>query len=272
MPDLKPLIFLLSMAFLAGNAGAQVQLEGDLSQGGLLIGTAPPGSKVSVNDQSLMVAKNGQFLIGFSRDTLGPYQLSVRLPDEQIWEKELTPVARDFAIQRIDGLPADKVTPQPAVMARIREEANMARQARTRRDARTDWDQGFVQPVSGRVTGVYGSQRILNGEPRAPHWGVDIAAPTGTPVVAPAAGIVTLVHDDMYFSGGTLFLDHGHGLISAFLHFEDILVETGDRVEQGQTIGLVGATGRATGPHLDWRISLGDIRIDPVLLLDEPLK
>ena len=272
MPKLKPLIFLFSMSFLVGNTGAQVQLEGDLSQGGLLIGTAPPDSKVSLDDKPLMVSENGQFLIGFSRDALGPYQLTVRLPDEQLWEKELTPGSREFAIQRIDGLPADKVTPEPAVMARIREEINMAKQARERRDARTDWDKGFLLPVSGRVTGVYGSQRILNGEPRAPHWGVDIAAPTGTPVVAPAAGIVTLVHDDMYFSGGTLFLDHGHGLISAFLHFEEILVETGDSVEQGQIIGRVGATGRATGPHLDWRISLGDIRIDPALLLYEPLK
>jgi murein DD-endopeptidase MepM/ murein hydrolase activator NlpD len=265
------LIFVF-LTWLAGNASAQVVLEGDLVQGGLLIGTAPPNSEVRLDNQAVMVADDGQFLIGFSRDTTGPHQLTVRLPDETIWQQELIPQRREFDVQRIDGLPPSKVTPQPGVMERIQKEVAMARQARTRRDARTDWDQGFMQPVSGRVTGVYGSQRILNGEPRAPHWGVDIAAPTGTPVVAPAGGIVTLVHEDMYFSGGTLFLDHGHGLISAFLHFDEITVETGERVEQGQVIGLVGATGRATGPHLDWRISLGDVRIDPVLLLDEPLQ
>jgi murein DD-endopeptidase MepM/ murein hydrolase activator NlpD len=220
-----------------------------------------------LDEESILVAEDGRFLIGFGRDSEGPHRLTVHLPDDSIWTQELRPAARSFDIQRIDGLPSEKVTPRPEVLERIREEAALARQARTRRDARIDWDAGFIRPVTGRVTGVYGSQRILNGQPRAAHWGLDIAAPTGTPVQSPAGGIVTLVHSDMYFSGGTLFIDHGHGLVSAFLHLSDILVEPGQRVAQGEIIAEVGATGRATGPHLDWRISLGDVRIDPALLL-----
>ncbi len=272
MPEFKKMLLFTASWFLASSAAADVVLDGDLIQGGLMIGTAPPGSIVKLNDQPLMIDEQGRFLIGFGRDTTESYALRVQLPDGGVHDRELRPESRTFNVQRIDGLPAEKVTPQTDVMERIRAEAGMARAARARRDARSDWAAGFVQPVSGRVTGVYGSQRVLNGEPRAPHWGIDIAAPTGTPVVAPAAGVVTLVHDDMYFSGGTLFLDHGHGLISAFLHFDEILVETGDSVEQGEVIGRVGASGRATGPHLDWRISLGDIRIDPMLLLEEPIQ
>jgi len=272
MLEFKTMIVWLSLWLLTGSAVANVVLDGDLVQGGLMIGSAPPGSKVELDGQALMIDEQGRFLIGFGRDVTGAHDLQVRLPDGRIHSRELRPQSRDFKVQRIDGLPTEKVTPKPEVMQRIREEAEMARAARTRRDARSDWAEGFIQPVSGRITGVYGSQRVLNGEPRAPHWGVDIAAPTGTPVIAPAAGIVTLVHTDMYFSGGTLFLDHGHGLISAFLHFDEILVESGDYVAQGEVIGRVGASGRATGPHLDWRISLGDIRIDPMLLLDQPIQ
>lgn len=272
MPELKTMIAWLSLWLLTSPAAAEVTFDGDLVQGGLMIGSAPPGSDVQLDGQALMVDEHGRFLIGFGRDAHRPHALKVRLPDGRTHSRELRPESRIFSVQRIEGLPAEKVTPKPDVMQRIREEAGMAQAARTRRDERSDWAQGFIQPVSGRVTGVYGSQRILNGEPRAPHWGVDIAAPTGTPVLAPAAGLITLVHADMYFSGGTVFLDHGHGLISAFLHFDEILVEVGDYVTQGEVIGRVGESGRATGPHLDWRISLGDIRIDPMLLLEQPFQ
>ncbi|NCO18437.1 MAG: M23 family metallopeptidase, partial [Gammaproteobacteria bacterium] len=167
----------------------------------------------------------------------------------------------------IDGLPPAQVTPDPAVMERIRAEAAMTREARRRVDDRADFAAGFDWPTRGPITGVYGSQRILNGEPRSPHWGLDVAAPTGTEVRAPAAGIVTLTHSDMYFSGGTLLIDHGLGLSSAFLHLDEILVEPGQRVERGELVARVGATGRVTGPHLDWRMNLGETRIDPQLLL-----
>ena len=143
----------------------------------------------------------------------------------------------------------------------------MVKKARTIDDPRADFLSGFRWPIKGRISGVYGSQRILNGEPRRPHFGIDIAAPTGTKVGAPADGVVTMVHPDMFFSGGTMIVDHGHGLSSAFLHLSRILVEKGDRVVQGQTIAEVGSTGRSTGPHLDWRINLFDRRLDPSLLV-----
>lgn len=257
----------LLLCLLAVPVSAAVELDGAIAQGGLVFGQAPEGSQVWLDGEALMVSADGKFLIGFGRDDLEARQLEVKLPDGQRWSRSLKPEPRDFDIQRIDGLPSEQVTPRPEVLQRIRDDAAQARRARERRDPRTDWTDGFIWPVHGRITGVYGSQRILNGQPRAPHWGVDIAAPTGTPVEAPAPGVVTLTHPDMYFSGGTIFVDHGHGLVSAFLHLSEILVEDGQHVSQGDVIGLVGATGRATGPHLDWRVNLGDTRVDPELLL-----
>lgn len=263
-------ILALAFAWLAWLpvAEAEVRLQGDSVQGGLLRGEAPPGSTVTLDGNDIMVSENGRFLLAFGRDDTETARLKVTLPGGDSWVREVTPGNREFDIQRIDGLPDHQVTPPQEVLERIREEAAMTRRARLRRDDRTDWTDGFIWPTVGRITGVYGSQRILNGNPRAPHWGIDVAASTGTPVKAPAAGIITLTHPDMYFSGGTIFLDHGHGLISSFLHLSDISVEEGQRIERGELIGEVGATGRATGPHLDWRMSLGDVRIDPALLLD----
>jgi murein DD-endopeptidase MepM/ murein hydrolase activator NlpD len=245
-----------------------VEFEGDVVQGGLVIGHAPAGSSVRVDGEPVMVDEAGRFLLGFAREATEPVDVEVELPSGSRLERRLTPEPRDFEVQRIDGLPEDQVTPPESVLERIRADARAARQARQRRDARSDWSAGFQWPLVGPVTGVYGSQRILNGQPRNPHWGIDIAAPSGTAVIAPAPGVVSLVHPDMYFSGATLFIDHGHGLVSAFLHLQSIDVEPGERVAAGERIGSVGATGRATGPHLDWRINLGDIRVDPGLLVD----
>lgn len=259
----------VAVCALALNAVAsQVRLDGEIAQGGLVKGQAPAGSEVSFGGEPVLVSDDGRFLIAFDRDETDPRLLEVTFADGGEWQRELVPESREFNIERIDGLPDEQVTPPPEVLDRIRAEARLANEARTRRDHRDDWSEGFHWPVTGPITGVYGSQRILNGEPRNPHWGIDIAAPTGTPVEAPAPGIVTLAHDDMYFSGGTLFIDHGHGLVSAFLHLSEILVETGEGVEPGQVVARVGATGRVTGAHLDWRMNLGDVRIDPALLVD----
>jgi murein DD-endopeptidase MepM/ murein hydrolase activator NlpD len=256
------------LAVLASTiASGQVELDGQIVQGGLVFGQAPAGSEVTLNGQALMISEQGHFVLGFGRDDEQAHQLRVRLPDGEIWQQTLRPENREFNIQRIDGLPQEQVTPPPEVLERIRNEAELTRRARLLRDARTEWLDGWAWPSEGRISGVYGSQRILNGQPRNPHWGLDIAAPTGTPVLAPAGGVISLTHPDMYFSGGTLFIDHGHGLVSAFLHLSEILVEEGQTVSQGELIGRIGATGRATGPHLDWRINLGDVRVDPQLLL-----
>ena len=153
------------------------------------------------------------------------------------------------------------------MLDRIKNDNRIVALARKRNDARTDFDKGFIWPVKGRITGVYGSQRVFNGVPKRPHFGIDIAAPTGTKVLAPAGGIVTLAEDDLYYSGGTLIIDHGHGLSSTFIHLHKNLVKVGDRVEQGDAVAEVGATGRVTGPHLDWRMNWFKHRIDPELLV-----
>ena len=244
-----------------------IRLDGPRVQGGLLRGRVPPGSTVEYEGDAVRVSADGWFLVGFGRDAPPEAELVVVRPDGRRERKALKVERREYDVQRIDGLPPSKVTPSEEDLARIREEVRIVKQARTIDDSRTDFLSGFQWPVNGRISGVYGSQRILNGEPRRPHFGIDIAAPRGTKVVAPTDGVVTLVHPDMYFSGGTMIIDHGHGLSSAFLHLSRILVDKGERVAQGQVIAEVGSTGRSTGPHLDWRINLFDRRLDPSLLV-----
>ena len=242
-------------------------LEGDLVQGGLVIGTAVPGARVSLNDKPLRVAGDGRFVFGFGRDAPGEARLTVTYPDGAVSDQTLAIAGREYKVQRIDGLPKKFVTPPDDVVARIRADEEAAAKARETDRPDTDFDSGFRWPAVGIVSGVYGSQRILNGEPRRPHFGIDIAAPKGTPVVAPADGLVTLVHPDMYFTGVTLFLDHGHGLSSAFLHLEKVTVREGQKVTKGEQIATVGTTGRSTGPHLDWRVNWFTERLDPALLV-----
>ena len=245
-----------------------VHLDGPRLQGGLLRGRVPPGSAVEYAGDAVRVSKDGWFLVGFGRDARPEAELVVVFPDGRR-ERQVLPVdRREYDIQRIDGLPPRKVTPRSEEdLVRIRAEVRMVKQARGIDDPRADFLSGFRWPIKGRISGVYGSQRILNGEPRRPHFGIDIAAPTGTRVLAPADGVVTLVHSNMFFSGGTMIVDHGHGLSSAFLHLSRILVEKGERVVKGGPIAEVGSTGRSTGPHLDWRINLFDRRLDPSLLV-----
>lgn len=216
-------------AFAANDA---IHLDGRFTQGGLVLGEVPPGSRVSSDGQPVRVSPEGRFVIGFHRDAAPASELRVEFPDGREEVRQLAVAPRDYEIQRIDGLPKRQVEPSAEDLKRIRQEAAMAREARKLDDDRTDFWDGFVWPVEGPITGVYGSQRILNGEPRRPHFGVDIARPVGTPVRAPADGVITLAHPDMFFSGGTLALDHGHGLSSWFLHLSRILVKQGDRVKR----------------------------------------
>ena len=244
-----------------------VRLHGPSTQGGLLYGRVAPGSVVEFDGAPVRVSSDGRFLVGFGRDAPRESELIVVNPDRQRQRVSLEVEQRTYPVERIDGLSPEKVAPESEeILARIRAEARMVSEARSIDDPRTDFVGGFRWPVRGRISGVYGSRRILNGMPREPHYGVDIAAPAGTKVLAPAGGVVTLAHPDMLLSGGTLIVDHGHGLSSAFLHLAHILVKQGDRVRQGDPIAEVGATGRATGPHLDWRVNLFDRRLDPSLL------
>ena len=267
IPCLLAILVLLSSP-AAPAAEPSVQLDGPRVQGGLVRGRVAPGSTVEFEGERVRVSRDGWFLIGFGRDAPPKAVLSVVSPEGRRQRYGLAVKPREYRIQRIDGLPPGKVTPRSKEdLARIRREVAMVKRARLTDDARTDFLGGFRWPIKGPISGVYGSQRILNGEPRQPHYGVDIAVPTGTKALAPAAGVVTLAHPDMFFSGGTLIVDHGHGLSSAFLHLSRILVKKGQRVAQGQPIAEVGATGRVTGPHLDWRINLFGRRIDPELLV-----
>ncbi|MFY9943912.1 MAG: M23 family metallopeptidase [Desulfobacterales bacterium] len=262
----RPLVAGLVLLALTAPAGA-IELKGRRVQGGLLTGRVTPGTMVAFQDRPLRLSPDGLFVIGFDRDAPLESVLSLRAADGRETRHPVRIAARTYDIQRIDGLPQRKVTPPPEDLARIQREAALARTARQRDDPRTDFAQAFIWPVHGRISGVYGSQRILNGAPRQPHYGVDIAAPAGTPVKAPADGVVSLVHPDMFFSGRTLILDHGHGVSSTFLHLSAILVREGQAVRQGEVIARVGASGRVTGAHLDWRMNWFGQRIDPTLLV-----
>ncbi len=259
---------LLAALALPLAAAPRVELEGRLAQGSVVFGRTDPGANVYFADREVRVSPQGVFLIGFGRDAEAHEQLMVEGPDGERIERDLEIEPRDYDIQRIDGVPPETVSPPKEALQRIREEVEMVREARRRDDPRTDFLADFIWPVTGRITGVYGSQRVYNGEPRRPHYGIDIASSAGTPVRAPAGGVVTVAHEDMYFSGGTLLLDHGHGLSSAFLHLQSLAVDVGDRVEQGDTIGTVGSGGRSTGAHLDWRINWFQRRLDPRELVD----
>jgi murein DD-endopeptidase MepM/ murein hydrolase activator NlpD len=258
----------LAAALCAISPARALELDGVAVQGGLIFGQTEAGNQVFLDDSEVMVSTDGRFVIGFGRDETGSRTLRVtESPDSEV-SLPLEVAAREYKIERVDGLPPKTVTPDPEAAQRIREEGAMVASARALRDERADYIDGFSWPAQGRISGVYGSQRILNGEPRRPHFGLDIAADTGSPVHAPADGIITLAHPDLYFSGGTIILDHGQGLSSTFLHLSKILVETGAPVKKGDLIAEIGATGRASGPHLDWRMNWLNRRVDPELLLN----
>ena len=244
-----------------------LEFQGVWQQGAMLVGHTEPGNTVVFQDRSVSLTPRGYFVIGLSRDVKGPVVVAVgNGKDTQKFSYSVA--QREYKVQRVDGVPQRTVTPPSAeVLKRIRKEGRLVRQARADDDRREDFLQGFIKPLEGPITGVYGSQRVYNGVPKNPHYGLDIARPTGTVVIAPAAGIVKLVHADMYYSGGTLVIDHGYGLTSSFIHLSGTLVKEGQRVEAGDAIAKVGATGRATGPHLDWRVNWFSVRLDPALVL-----
>jgi len=246
---------------------APFELQGSLQQGGLVVGKVPQDYRVIYRGNQLKLTADGQFLLGFGRDAPAQIELTIIDSNAQQHKEILSIAKRDYSVQRVDGVPQKTVTPSEADLVRIRNDVALVRVARSQISDRLDFLGGFAEPDLGPITGIYGSQRIYNGVPKSPHYGVDYAAATGTIVLAPAAAVVTLAHKDLFYSGGTLIVDHGHGLSSTFLHLSEILVEQGQTIEFGQAIAKVGSTGRATGPHLDWRMNWLDQRIDPQLVL-----
>jgi murein DD-endopeptidase MepM/ murein hydrolase activator NlpD len=247
-------------------ASGEVIISGEPTQGGLVQGRISPGAQVWYEGRKIRVSERGEFVIGFGRNEPSITKLSIRYPGGRREQRQLKVVQREYDIQRIDGLPPHKVEPSAKDLERIRQEAALIKTARRRDSAYTDFLSGFKWPIAGRISGVYGSQRVLNGKPRRPHYGVDVAARAGTPVRAPASGVVSLVHRDMYFTGGTIIIDHGHGLSSVFSHLSEVHVQEHQRIARGETIAKVGATGRATGPHLHWGINWFERRLDPQLM------
>ncbi|MDO6693416.1 M23 family metallopeptidase [Aliiglaciecola sp. 3_MG-2023] len=265
---LKVVITTLFSLLISVNVIA-IELEGELSQGALIRGKAPSGSQVWLDGKALTVSEQGYFVFGFGRDAELKHELSWQAPKQPKQQQDVILKKREYDVQRIEGLPPKMVTPPEDVLARIRLDNQQVAKARSRRDPRVDFMQTFIWPAEGPISGVYGSQRVLNGQPKRPHFGVDVAAPTGTSVYAPADGIVTLWVPDMYYSGGTMIIDHGHGVSSTFLHLHAGHVKVGDIVQQGQLVAEIGATGRVTGAHLDWRMNWQNQRVDPALLVPQ---
>ncbi len=259
----------LVLALLSAQApGADFSCEGRHVQGAVLVCKTRPGATVRIDGLEARADASGFVVIGHDRDA-EPEALIEVLDGDAIVHTGLVSVEqRQYDIQRIEGVPPQFVNPPEETLARIRAEGAVKRAAYESQWTGTGFLDGFAMPLEGRVTGVYGSQRFYNGEPRRPHYGIDIAAAGGTPVRAPASGVVTLADEDMYYEGGLIFIDHGQGLTSAFLHLSEIAVEVGQQVAQGEVIGAVGAGGRSTGAHLDWRIKWRDRYIDPSLSLE----
>lgn len=260
-------------------AQLKAALPGSVEQGGLVRSKLSVAGQLSLlGDQAgtsgalairvIRIGAQGDFVFGVGRDATNPVRLHLELESGEACDASVAVSAREWKLERVDGVPESTVEPPPDIAARIeREQAEVAR-ARERDDDRNDFSVAFAWPLTGRISGVYGSQRIYNGKPKSPHSGLDVAAPKGRPVLAPAAGTITFAKPDLYLTGGTVLVDHGHGLSSSFLHLSRLDVVVGQRVEQGQAIGLVGATGRATGPHMHWGLNWFGVRVDPQLLVD----
>lgn len=246
----------------------RIVFPASVSQGALVFGKVPPGSQVRYRERLLRATGYGTVALGVGRDETGPLKVDVTLPSGRMEPVSIAVTPRDWPVEHVNGVPPKTVNPPPEIAARIQREQALVTAARERDDERTDFALPFQWPVQGRISGRFGNARVYNGQPGAAHSGMDIAAPDGTPVKAPAGGVVTFASPDLYLTGGTVLLDHGHGVSSNFLHLSRIDVKVGDRIEPGQVIGAVGATGRATGPHLHWGMNWFDTRIDPLLVLE----
>ncbi|KAF7785871.1 hypothetical protein PRUB_a0269 [Pseudoalteromonas rubra] len=253
------------------SSGQALELKGSLTQGGMVIAELAGVQSARLNDKELAISPDGKFVFGFGRDADTEHTLSWVDQSGKTHSKNLMITTRDYDIDRITGVEKKYVSPPKEVLARIRKEGAQVSAARSKLSTLSYFDDPVYRPAKGRISGVYGSQRYFNGQPRRPHFGLDIANKTGTPVLAPVAGKVVFANPDLYYSGGTLILDHGYGITSTYIHLNKLHVEEGQEVELGDHIADIGATGRVTGPHLDWRFNWFNERLDPQLIMIDKL-
>ena len=266
------ILFVLLTATALAEAPPAALISGKAQQGGLLVYQTDSDNRVRLDGQPLYLDEQGRFVIGFHRDDTATQILEIETPSGDKTTLYLTPETRIYKTQRINGLAGKYVTPPQKRLDRIKADREAVIAARQHRGSSPEFlETGFDWPLAGQITGIYGSQRILNGQPRQPHFGIDIAAPSGTPITAPAAGTITMVRD-LYYTGWTVIISHGHYISSTYSHLLDVSVYEGQAVQAGETLGHVGSTGRSTGPHLDWRFNWRDKRLDPALLASGPIQ
>ena len=256
------IIFLFSLKVSA------VEFSSKFTQGSFILAKTEPGAKVKIDKKNVLVTNDGYFVFGIGRDREN--DVTIRIIKGQKLDLIVKKVfKRKYRIQRIDGLPEKKVTPPKEVYERIKRENKIIGDARAIESNLTFFKDKFVNPLDNAiVTGVYGSQRILNGKPKWPHYGIDFAAKEGTKIKAMLSGTATMVEPDLFYTGGTLIFDHGHGISTLYMHMKDIYVRKGQKVKKGEIIGTVGSTGRSTGPHLDVRLNWFGVRLDPATVLN----
>ena len=259
-------LFFIIILFTSTQLNA-IEFKGKFLQGHYIIGKTDPSAKIIVDKKEVKVSKDGYFVFGLDRDRKFDLTITKIINGKkEIITKQV--LKRKYNIQRIDGLDEKKVTPPESVYKRIKEENNKIGEARAINSDLSFFKNQFIMPVEGIISGVYGSQRILNGKPRWPHYGIDIAAKKGTMIKSSGSGVVTMAEDDLYYTGGTIIMDHGHGISTIYSHLETVMVSVGDKINQGDIIGTVGSTGRSTGPHLDFRVNWFQTRLDPMSLIN----
>ena len=261
-------ILISLILLLISTSSFALTFEGKFIQGSFILGKTEPDSEVFIDKKKVKVTSDGYFVFGLGRDR--KYDVVITLNKDGNKQKIVKKVQkRKYNIQKIDGLEEKKVTPPEEVYERIKRENKWIGEVRAIDSDLTFFTKEFIIPVENAIiSGVYGSQRILNGKPKRPHYGLDFAADEGTKIKAMLDGMVTLAEPDLFYTGGTLIFDHGHGISTLYMHMEKILVKKGQKVKQGDIIGTVGSTGRATGAHLDVRLNWFHIRLDPATVLN----
>ena len=265
--DCKIIFRLLLIIFLTTTQLEAIEFKGKFLQGHYIIGITDPSAQIIIGKKEVKVSEDGYFVFGIDRDR--KFDLIITKIQNGKKQKIIKKVLkRKYNIQRIDGLEESKVTPPESVYKRIKDENNKIGKARAINSDLSFFKNQFIMPVKGIISGVYGSQRILNGKPKWPHYGIDIAAKQGTMIKSSGSGIVTMAEEDLYYTGGTIIMDHGHGISTIYSHLETVIVSVGDKINQGDIIGTVGSTGRSTGPHLDFRVNWFQTRLDPMSVIN----